>query len=775
MVEVAGSPAGGYTGRLFAGWGASVTLVGRRTGTHPSVGAFLDPAKRPLAADDPALDELLERADVVIESASPDPLTPVTTDREGLVRIEISPFGSHGPYARWRSTDLTDQAIAGHLFLNGDPDREPVAGPRYQVAYAAGLHGFIGAVAAHWGGLDGTVEVTHHEVMTSLHQFTLLRWLNSGDVLGRHGNRFAGPGSACGLYHCLDGHVSLIIPRDDQLERALAVTDGLHLLDEPGITHPYDLMHHPTLLEDHVRQWFATQRVADAVTTLQEVRVPAGPARSLVDLLADEHLGVRGFWRHLDGITHPGPPAIIDDLPWQMAPTSQPAEPQPASPQPAASRGDERADAGAGGGAPLAGLRVVDLTRVWAGPLATRILADLGADVVMVEAPWNRGGPTIDEASVRATHYYPNDEPGPDHWNRIGFVNKFATNKRAVSLDLSKPGGIEALEGLLATADVVIENFSPRVMPQLGLDEARLAELNPALVYVTMPGYGRTGPDTDKVAYGPVIDSHAGLSAVMGYPGETVRKGGIAWPDPVAGMHAAAGALAALQQRAADREPRLRTVEVAQLEACVNMIGHALVDLGATATGTATGTGHQGRQRPGPGSRSGRFAPQGAYPCAGDDRWIAISVVDDDSWAHLAEQAGLDELVGLDREERHRRHDEIDERLAAWTGGADLVALAHQLQAIGVAAAPVVDAPLLAADPHLAARDAFVTVEHPSAGPETWPATPIHFVGRGRPEPRPAGRLGEHNHEVLVGEVGLGEARYRALLDSGALAERPPD
>jgi crotonobetainyl-CoA:carnitine CoA-transferase CaiB-like acyl-CoA transferase len=202
---------------------------------------------------------------------------------------------------------------------------------------------------------------------------------------------------------------------------------------------------------------------------------------------------------------------------------------------------------------------------------------------------------------------------------------------------------------------------------------------------------------------------------------------------------------------------------LAQLEAYVNMIGHAVVEAATT-----------GDEHPGPGSRSDRYAPQGVYPCAGADRWIAISVVDDASWWRLAELAAMADLALLGATERQRRHDEIDERLASWTVGTDHVELAWQLQGLGVAAAPVVDAPLLAADPHLAAREAFFTVDHPSAGPETWPHTPIRFVGRRRPAPRSAGRLGEHNHEVLVGEAGLGEDEYRALVDGGALADRPP-
>lgn len=762
VVEIAGTAAGGYAGRLFAGWGASVTLIGASADRDPDLSRFLDSAKWQHPRLDADAEQLIDAADVVIESAGPDPLEPATAERPGLVRVEISPFGSTGPYRRRRSTELTDQAVAGHLFLNGDPGREPVAGPVNQVLYASGLHGFIGAVAAVFGGRSGTVETSHHEVMTSLHQFTLLRWLNTGDVLGRMGNRFAGPGRACGLYRCRDGYVSLIIPRDDQLERALAVTDGYHLLSEPGIEETYDLMHHPTLLEDHLEAWFLTKTAAEAITILQEVRVPAGPSQTIEEVLTDEHLRSRDFWVTVGGVEQPGPPTRIDGMGWRTTPTPPTPDRDRTPPGGTATAADAATAA-----LPLSGVRVIDLTRVWAGPLAARMLGDLGADVIMVEAPWNRGGSTIDASSIEATRYYPDDDPGDDHWNRIGFVNKYATGKRAVALDLAKPGGLDVLERLLVGADLVIENFSPRVMPQLGLDETRLAELNPGLVYVAMPGYGRTGPDADNVAYGPIIDSHAGLSAVMGYPDETARKGGIAWPDPVAGMHGAAGALVALLAAGSDDEPVQRTVEVAQIEACVNMIGHAVVAAG--------GAPADGRVRTGPGSRDHRFVPQGVYRCSGDDRWVALSLVDDDDWPALAELIDAGRLGDLGRAERQARHDEIDALITRWTSRLEVDAAVSMLSDVGLAAAVVAEASEVMADPQLADREAFFTVEHPSAGPETWPHTPIRFVGSARPTPRPAGRLGEHNREIVVDELGLTVDEYEALVSAEVLADRPPD
>jgi len=697
---------------------------------------FLDHAKHRVAVDPAELATLLGTAHVVIESSSPAPLQPLARQAPGRVSVRISPLGRGGPDDGHWSSELTDQARSGHLLLNGDPDREPITGPAHQVSFAAGIHGFIGAVAALAGGRQAAgclVEVDHLHVMASLHQFTLIRRINGGDILRRMGNRWAGPGRPCGLYQCRDGFVSIIVPRDDQLERLLAVTDLVHLLAEPGIEHAYDLMHHPTLLDDHLRPWFAQQLVAETVELFQAVRVPAAPVSTMADLLDDPHLAARGSLADVDGIRIPGPPARIDSAPWRTEPNADPDTP-PADASPAHAR-------------PLDGLRVIDLTRVWAGPLATRVLADLGADVVMVEAPWARGGPTIDRASVLATAYYPDNEPGEEHWNRIGFINKYALGKRSISLDLSGEDGRAALAQLLATADVVIENFSPRVMPQLGFDEDRLRAINPELVYVTMPGYGRTGPDRDRVAYGPIVDAHAGLATLMGYPGEPARSAGVAWPDPIAGLHAAAAALAALVNRTAGRDGRV--VEVAQIEATVAMVGAALARYQL-----------DGELPSAAGSEEPAFALQAVVPTVGDDRWVAVSVVDADSLDRLGRLIGAESPTAQD--------------LADWTANRDQGAVVATLHADGIAVAAVADAQQVLDDPQLRAKDAWATSDHPAAGTEIWPRTAIRLDGAPLDPARPAPLLGEHNR-ILVDEAGLPGSSYDALIASGALTTRPPD
>ncbi len=770
VVEIAGSVAGGYATKLLADHGAEVTKVVGATkpslGSSDAMGLYLDRAKSVVeVADTASLASVVHGVDVVVQSSAPQPLSSVFGDLDGDPRrilVSISPFGRTGPAARWPSTDLTDQAISGHLYLNGDPGREPLRGPDHQVAYAAGAHAGIGALAAVRArsitGRGQEVEVTHQQVMAALHQFTLLRYTHNGDLLTRMGNRYAGPGSPVGVYRCGSGLLTLITPRGDQLETLLAVTGLEHLLDLPGIDGIYDLMHHPSLLDEHLVPWLSAQDRDETIELFQSLRIPAAAVSSLADVLADEHLAARDAWQvdtvSGQAIRTPGPSAHLTA--WGSGLAGEADETQP--------RNRGRAVGAGLGDGPLTGLRVLDLTRVWAGPYGTRVLADLGADVIMVEAPWARGGATTDEVSVLATRYYPDNDPGERHWNRIGFANKYNINKRNISVDLSTPAGVEILEALIAQSDILVENYSPRVMPNFGLDEARLQQLNPALIYVTMPGFGRSGPSRDHVAYGPIIDSQAGLSVLMGYPGEVARKAGVAWPDPVAGMHAAFAAIVGVLGR--DGDGAGRTVEVAQIEATVAMVGHALVEQ------------QLGQVSAPDGNRDRELAPQGVYRCVGDDRWVALSVIDDAGWASLCATAGFDEAwAAWPLERRRQDHDVLDAAITAWTESLDQAEVVDRLRAAGghLAVAPVADAAQVLADTQLAARDAFVTLDHPEAGRHRWPKLAIELSGTPATYRRPGPLLNQHGAEILTTIAGFTPAEAADLASAGVVSDRPPD
>jgi benzylsuccinate CoA-transferase BbsF subunit len=301
-------------------------------------------------------------------------------------------------------------------------------------------------------------------------------------------------------------------------------------------------------------------------------------------------------------------------------------------------------------------------------------------------------------------------------------------------------------------------------MPNLGLGEERLHELNPSLVYVTMPGYGRTGPARDYSAYGPVLDSHAGLSTLMGYPDRDAWKCGIAWPDPVAGIHAAYAVLAALWQRDLDPAHTGTTIEVAQFETAVSMVGDRLVRAQL-----------DGANPPILGNRHPEWAPQGVYAGFGDDRWLALTVPDDDRWAALCELLGLPAGWGLwDVADRRMHHDEIDAAITAWSAGQDHKDAAAALQAVGVPAAPVADAQEMVEDPHLAARGFFDTLTQVDTGPLRWHGLPVRLSGTPAQLRRPPARLGEHNREILRDWAGMDDATIDALIAAGTLADEPP-
>jgi len=741
VVEIGGAFAGSYCAKLFADNGAQVTRVGedRLTAAQRH---YLHEGKAHLEAAPP---ELLAEADVVIESAPYGPLTPLEfPSSDHTVRVKISPYGSSGPCAEWQATDAILYAHSGHMHMVGDPDREPLSAPPHHPSYAAGMAAFIGAMGALFDrerhGRLHEVEVSQFEVISALHQFADMRYQFGGDVLRRMGSRYTGGGTPNALYQCSDGWVAISASTQPQAEMLLTVTGLLHLLDDPRIDSVMDLSQHIELLDEHLVPWLKARPMNEVAELLQSARVPAAPATPVSGLLDDAHLEARDFWRQVDGYTVPGRPFRFVDV--------QTADPDLALD----ASGDE----------PLSGVRVLDLARVWAGPLAARLLAELGAEVIQVEAPANRGPQHPPEARIRASRMYPNNEPGEHPWNRNGHQIKYGLHKKSVVIDLTRPEGKQTFERLLPNSDIVIENYSPRVMPQFGLDEQRLHELNPGLIYATMPGYGRSGPDMNWVAYGTTVDSHAGLSHLIGYPGHIPWKSGVAWPDPIGGLHATAAMLIALWRRP---EQGGLTIELAQFEATLAVVGDVLVDAQM-----------RGEDPPVLGNRHPDFAPQGVYPCTGEDHWVAISVLDDHAWRALCEAADLPpDWQALEVDERRAIHDEIDSALSTWTADLERVALAAQLQALGVAAAPILDVAEMLHDEQLIARGAVPEIDQPEVGRFVTPRSPIHFSGvPDRPPLRHAALFGEHNDQVLTEVGGLTAEEIAALRTAGIVVDEPP-
>jgi crotonobetainyl-CoA:carnitine CoA-transferase CaiB-like acyl-CoA transferase len=412
----------------------------------------------------------------------------------------------------------------------------------------------------------------------------------------------------------------------------------------------------------------------------------------------------------------------------------------------------------------LQGIRILDLTRVWSGPLAVRILTDLGAEAIRIESRGQRGPAAVPDWQVKRSGFYPNDERGERGWNRNAFINEMNRNKLGVTLELNRPEGVEIFRRLVAISDVVIENYSPRVLGNLGIDYAHLRAMRPDIILVSMPGYGLSGPYRDRVAYGTTLEPEAGLSCLMGYPDRGPQRLGVAYPDPVAGIHAAGAVLLALWHRRCTGEGQ--HVELAQIESAIAMIGEFV--LAYQLTGALPSR---------LGNRHPWMAPHGCYPCRGEDRWVTIAVRSNSEWQALCDMLGQPWL-GADQRfatplSRWHHQEALDAIIAAWTRERDAFEVMRALQQAGVPAGVVCDGRDLATNPHLAARGFFPRLEHPDAGTHFYPGLPIHLSRTPAAYRTDAPALGQHNRFVLAELLGLTEARVDALASAGIIGDRP--
>lgn len=409
--------------------------------------------------------------------------------------------------------------------------------------------------------------------------------------------------------------------------------------------------------------------------------------------------------------------------------------------------------------APLAGVRVLDLGMFWAGPYCGRILGEAGADVIKVESQRRS-----DPLRMQARGLFPDSEPGERPYNRSGMVNERNRAKRSLVIDLTSEQGAAIFKRLAAVSDLVIENYSTGVMDRFGLGFEALHAVNPRLVMVSITSQGLSGPEAKYVSYGTTLEQNGGLFAVTGYPERTPGFSSLAFPDPVGGMTAAGMALAALRQ--ARRTGRGLHVDISQREMTTHFVGEAFME--AVMTGTA----------PVPiGNRHPRFAPQGAYPCTGEDRWVTLTIASDDEWIALCDAIGRDDLASDARlatvEGRREHHDEIDDEIGAWSRSLDVDDAVGRLRAVGLAAGSVFSSADLYADEHLAARGYFETIHDGEAGTHRYIGRPFRLSGVSLDSGRPAPLFGEHNEELLTELLGMTADEVAALEERGVIGDVP--
>lgn len=737
VVEYSRGVAAAYCGKLLAEVGCEVVQGPAPLPGHQDL--YLNAGKQQAGEDD--LRRLAAFAEVVVTDA-PDGFE----DAPGLV-VRVTPFGTTGPYADLPASELVVEALGGLLYLIGTPDREPVKPRGPQAAYMAGANAAVAVAAALFGGRAAgeRIDVSELETVASMLENTTAMPQYQGRARIRCGSQLPDSGPCTDIYATKDGFVSLAAQSHVQWESLAGWMGRMDLLDDERFKDFAAQRLNHEAFSAILRDWFASKTTQEAFHEGQEWRIPVGPVNTIADLLHEPQLRESDAWQRVGGgdTEIPGPPWRVSEVdPAAEVPAPVPADVAAVLARWQADGAPAKAAASPRRG-PLAGVRVIDLAAVWAGPLCSQILADLGADVIKVEA-----GVRPDMLRFSTRH----ESATADPWDIGGWFHQVNRNKRAITLDLRLERGREVLKDLVARADVVVENFSRRVMGNFGLPYEALSAINPRLVMISMPGFGDRGPYRDYVAFGEIIEAMAGLCSLTGYRDGNPLRSAIAFGDPVSGLHGSFAVISALLDR--EDTGRGAGLTLSHLQGISRCLGEEIVAQQDGETPARLG------------NRDGVYVPQGVFQCAGDDRWLALSVRSDDEWHALAgalvpdlrDNPELRTAAG-----RRQQEDLVEAQIAAAVRERDAGEVAAVLQRLGVPAAPVSDAFDLLRDPHLRERGFLAEVEQPGIGRVTIPGVMWHFAGEELAVRRPAPLLGQHTEEVLREVLQLDDATLATL------------
>lgn len=776
VVEISDRIAGSYCGKLLLDAGAQVRKIEppqgdwlRRYSASDSpvpqgraapFFSYLNAGKRSLAltADSPRYRDELAAADVVVVTAGPARAAALGVDPQQLLEdspraivVTISDFGWTGPYADRAATEFTLQAWSGSPGFRGDPAGPPISIGGDLGEYMGGVFAAFGALAVcrrvERGGPGEHLDLSMLEALTTMQSS---EWLHSQLLRVPPIRRTTEVPS---IEPAKDGYVGITMVTGQQWLDFVAMVECPQLEEIEQLRFQIGRWQYRDLIREQIRPWLAERTVAEIVELGQLFRLPIAALGNGSTIRELEYVRERGvFVPNPAGFDQPRPPWLMsvcapaspgdppvlgatdDESPWRrVEPEIEPTL----------------------DGLPLSGVRIVDLTAFWAGPAATHLLAAFGADVVKIESIQRPDG----------IRYSGGMRTDVDDWWEYGWVfHAMNTNKRSVTLDLGSERGRGLFTELVAGADVVIENFSPRVMEQFGLTDDALREVNPKLVFARMPAFGVEGPWRERVGFAPTMEQIAGLAWVTGLP-ETPPVTPRGACDPLAGVHAAFAVMAALNF--AERTGTGQLVELPMLETVLNATAIQAIEAQVFGV-TLSRRGNRGHSA----------AIQNIYRCAGSDDWIAITVGDDAQWRALvelmnrpawSEDEELSTIAG-----RHSRADDIDGRLADWFVGQSRDSTVELLAGAGIPAAPVVSPSLVTDNPQLRERGFFEALHHASTGLGLYPCPPFaRLAGQDSWLLRPPPKLGEHNEEILRDRCGLTDEELTRLAAGGVIGTRP--
>jgi crotonobetainyl-CoA:carnitine CoA-transferase CaiB-like acyl-CoA transferase len=781
VVDLSTGIAGAYCTKLLADGGADVVKVEAPEGDplrrwsasgaqippeeDGALFSFLACSKHSVVADPDTdtdvdfVNALLADADAVVWSrgstvAEHRAFTPAEIHRvhPHLTVTAITPFGLEGPWQDRPATEFTLQAWSGGIvgLGRGSPDRAPVFVGGQVGDYLAGAYASAATMASRMRGAAELIDLSMLEAQILGLTYYPVTYFQMLGRPWRDARRLTVPGIA----RAKDGLIDIGCGTAQQWFDLCAMTGHQDWIDEES---PLSITEQANEKSGELYAWVESQTVDEIRDLATAFRIPNAPVANGANVESLDHFRARGSFiaNPRDGFSQPGPP-------YRMQPA------QLRAPEPAPRLGEhtdhhrqrDRRNRVMPPVSPLDALRVLDMTTFWAGPSCTHMLAMLGAEVIHVESTRRPDGTRLIAGIPIAEDQW---------WEKSPIFSGLNTNKKGLTLDLQSAAGRELLTRLIATCDVIVENFTPRVLDQIGLDFAAVQAVRPDAIMLRMPGFGLDGPWRDNPAFAYVIEAAAGISWLTGYPDRNPYEP-YSVGDPNAGVHALNALLLALEHRR--RTGQGVHIEAAMVDAALNVAAEQVIEHSA-----------YGALLQRAGNRGPTAAPQNLYRTNEVDEfgrrdcWVAVAVASDRQWAGLRDALGrpgwaCDPALATS-DGRRRHHDLIDEHLTAWCerrSGDDIV---EALWDHGVPVAKVMQPHRQCELPQLAVRGFFEEVDHPVNA--RTPHSTLPFTSSRGPDHvhvQPAPLLGQHSRELLS-ELGLSDKDIDELEANGVIGTAP--
>ena len=819
VVDLTHGVAGPYCTKLLADFGADVIKVerpgsgdyARSLGPFPDdvphseksgLFLYLNTSKRGITLDMKSTDgletlrRLVKDADILVESYKPGVMERLGLGYEALKEINpdlimtsVSNFGQTGPYRDYEASDIVFYAMGGNMTRLGLPDRYPLQLVDNHVQYLAGnvsaMSTLFAWYARNYRGMGGQqVDISIFETavgsingsMSSLvgYQYTGERpiRMSQGGMVGLPGN---------GYFPCLDGYIG-ISAGFARWPNVVAMLGMPELLDDPRFNTP-QAQSDPERREEFESTiwlpWVLERTKEQVVEECQANEIICGLINTIEEAMDhNPQADARGYFVEADHsmvgkLRYPGAPIHSPRGWWQLR---NPAPLLGEHTQEVLKEGWRTTDGGsqrssvrssqANTRLPLEGIRVLDITLALAGPYGSMFLADMGAEVIRLEPrsfiPLGGRGqsahPDPEQEKKALTSVFPNRDPGERPWNRSSGFNTMARNKRSITVELATPEGRDVVRRLAEVSDLFVQNSVPGAMDRLGIGYETLRQWNPRLSMIAISGPGQTGPWRGYRGWGYIFESLYGYGSIIGYPDMDTDGVPVSVPsDPTTGVTAVMASIMALHWR--EQTGKGSFIDTTLGETFASTMSEHYMDY------------QMNHRIPGRLGNRHRLWVQGAYPCAGDDEWIAISMGKIEQWHAICRLMGRPELIeeewSADIQRLQNNHDQVDQIIGDWTKDQDNYALFHRLQEVGVPGGPVMHPPLAYADPQLKEREFFVPITVPEVGTHLYPGTVFKMSKIPFEVMRPPVRLGEDNDYVYREVLKLTEEEYDHLKAQG--------